>query len=640
MVSVEGRVAMWSRRSMTPSEFWESAASVRAPQRARSLHPRALRFESRFEGGNLRAAVRTGPRAYELVLDHDTNTSGHTQWFFFRVAGMETAVDGAAASGPSPVYELTVVNLEKGDSSYNHGMRPVVYLEGRFSDEEVAAVWRHAQAAGPASRCLDLSQGAVRLWGPPLPGDGWRRMGHGIIYYPNEYSKRRKTAAVRPHAGSVGGGGGGGAGGGGGVGGGVGGADEEDDASSQQQLFSEVFRVAFPPGTTAAWFAYCYPYGLSDLACDIERWQQRADRVSANYTRVRIVEAASEADWRSYRAAARDILRATLPPSAPSAPGVGGCLVGSLFGNGILQRTVLCRSLSGNALPLLTITALGAGGAVPLARRPVVVISARVHPGESNASWMMRGVLDALTSSSALGQALRERVVFKVVPMLNPDGVANGHHRTNLAGLDLNRQWSRPRPHSAPPIFHLRALLLALRRQGRLALCADLHGHSRKRNVFAFGCAGPDDAAERLFAALLANRSPHFSFHASSFKVLASKVDAARVAVCRDAHLVNSFTIEASFAGPDQGPLDATHFEARCLEEFGHHFAAGLLDLVRVYALVPRAARAARLSHVFAASTAAQAAADDPALLARFQAAAAALRARFPTKFEALDNDP
>lgn len=29
-----------------------------------------------------------------------------------------------------------------------------------------------------------------------------------------------------------------------------------------------------------------------------------------------------------------------------------------------------------------------------------------------------------------------------VVPMVNPDGVIHGYSRTNMAGLDLNRQWS------------------------------------------------------------------------------------------------------------------------------------------------------------------------------------------------------
>lgn len=49
--------------------------------------------------------------------------------------------------------------------------------------------------------------------------------------------------------------------------------------------------------------------------------------------------------------------------------------------------------------------------------------AARVHPGESNASWVVKGLIDYLTGSSAEAQMLRRQFVFKIVPMLNPDGV-------------------------------------------------------------------------------------------------------------------------------------------------------------------------------------------------------------------------
>lgn len=39
---------------------------------------------------------------------------------------------------------------------------------------------------------------------------------------------------------------------------------------------------------------------------------------------------------------------------------------------------------------------------------------------------------------------LREHFIFKIVPMLNPDGVIHGNYRCSLSGVDLNRQWSNP----------------------------------------------------------------------------------------------------------------------------------------------------------------------------------------------------
>lgn len=58
--------------------------------------------------------------------------------------------------------------------------------------------------------------------------------------------------------------------------------------------------------------------------------------------------------------------------------------------------------------------------------RSVLFLSARVHPGESNSSHVIQGTLDALLAPTPLGRALRAAHVFKVVPMLNVEGVVNG----------------------------------------------------------------------------------------------------------------------------------------------------------------------------------------------------------------------
>lgn len=61
-----------------------------------------------------------------------------------------------------------------------------------------------------------------------------------------------------------------------------------------------------------------------------------------------------------------------------------------------------------------------------LGNRPLIFLSARVHPGETNASWVMKGTLEFLMGTSPLAASLREAYIFKIVPMLNPDGVING----------------------------------------------------------------------------------------------------------------------------------------------------------------------------------------------------------------------
>ncbi len=56
-------------------------------------------------------------------------------------------------------------------------------------------------------------------------------------------------------------------------------------------------------------------------------------------------------------------------------------------------------------------------------------------------------------------QALRSAYVFKIVPMLNPDGVVVGNYRTSLAGVDLNRVYKTPTPQLFPTVAAMRTLV-------------------------------------------------------------------------------------------------------------------------------------------------------------------------------------
>jgi murein tripeptide amidase MpaA len=74
-----------------------------------------------------------------------------------------------------------------------------------------------------------------------------------------------------------------------------------------------------------------------------------------------------------------------------------------------------------------------------IAERAAIVLSSRVHPGESNASYIAEGIIEFLMSDELEAKILREKYVFKIIPMLNPDGVINGNYRSSLGGHDLNR---------------------------------------------------------------------------------------------------------------------------------------------------------------------------------------------------------
>jgi murein tripeptide amidase MpaA len=71
---------------------------------------------------------------------------------------------------------------------------------------------------------------------------------------------------------------------------------------------------------------------------------------------------------------------------------------------------------------------------------------------------MMKGIIDFLVSDCPEARVLREKFVFKIIPMLNPDGVINGNYRCSLSGADLNRRWKLPNKILYPEVFETKKL--------------------------------------------------------------------------------------------------------------------------------------------------------------------------------------
>lgn len=245
------------------------------------------------------------------------------------------------------------------------------------------------------------------------------------------------------------------------------------------------------------------------------------------------------------------------------------------------RRRTLCYTLAGNTCDLLTVTSFACDPEA-LRQRKGIVVSARVHPGESNASWMMKGFIDYLTGPSLDAKILRDNFVFKIVPMLNPDGVIVGNYRCSLAGVDLNRQWKEPSRRLHPTIHHTKEMLRRLCEDRDVIMYCDLHGHSRKRNVFMYGCENssksPMHLRERVFPRMLWRNAISFSYEDCNFKVQKAKESTARIVTWREIGLTNSYTMEASFCAPDFGKRNGEQFTVQHFEEMGHFFCDTILD--------------------------------------------------------------
>ena len=246
------------------------------------------------------------------------------------------------------------------------------------------------------------------------------------------------------------------------------------------------------------------------------------------------------------------------------------------------KHRVLCHTIAGNPVPLLTITSPSLTPGDSQVKRGVVV-TARIHPGETNGSWMMKGLLDFLTGSADDAKILRDLFVFKIIPMLNPDGVVVGNYRCSLSGRDLNRNYHSKMKDSYPTVWHTRSMVKRFCQEREVVMFCDLHGHSRKHNIFIYGCDNLDDPASRLrsrvFPRMLFKNAPDmFSYNSSRFVVQKSKENTGRVVMWREAGIQNSYTLEATFSGSTQGKLRGIQFSTRELEDMGYHLCDTLLD--------------------------------------------------------------
>ncbi|WP_428618148.1 M14 family metallopeptidase [Shewanella sp.] len=114
-------------------------------------------------------------------------------------------------------------------------------------------------------------------------------------------------------------------------------------------------------------------------------------------------------------------------------------------------------------------------------------ITARQHPGETMAEWLVEGLLNNLLDGDCpTAKELLDKANFYIVPNMNPDGGVRGHLRTNAKGVNLNREWQSPSLEKSPEVYHV----VNKMKQTGVDLYYDVHGDEGLPYVFLAGCEG------------------------------------------------------------------------------------------------------------------------------------------------------
>ncbi len=223
-----------------------------------------------------------------------------------------------------------------------------------------------------------------------------------------------------------------------------------------------------------------------------------------------------------------------------------------------LKFSKLNRSISGNPLDLLYITNFNSSWK-EIDNRPIVIFTSRVHPGETVGSYVIEGVINSLLDEK--NNHLLKKYLFKIIPMLNPDGVINGCYRNNLLGKDLNRLWSEPRTNISPTIFYAKNLISI----NKTIFFCDFHGHSKMPNCALYGCTPkkkkvkgkiiliPQDThksyhwyEEKVFMKIFEDEAKYYQSSGTKYNISKSKLKTARAICYNEFQISFSYTLETS----------------------------------------------------------------------------------------------
>ena len=259
-----------------------------------------------------------------------------------------------------------------------------------------------------------------------------------------------------------------------------------------------------------------------------------------------------------------------------------------------LRTEIIGESLDGVKIHMLIITNFN-DSFNSLADKKAIIFTGRVHPGESNSSYVIEGLIEFLLSNEAQAENLRKLYIFKIIPMLNPDGVIRGNFRMNLEGKDLNRMWTEENIENSPSVFFCHQMIKKTLNSRDIYFFCDFHGHSNKHNFFLYSCKHKNEYikignnniipnpnkkrltfCELIFQDIFSKENIYFDKNSCINKILPSKIKTARAVLKHKYNIIFSYCLETSLGSMKTKDGGIIPFSIEQYKKVGRDFGISL----------------------------------------------------------------
>lgn len=136
----------------------------------------------------------------------------------------------------------------------------------------------------------------------------------------------------------------------------------------------------------------------------------------------------------------------------------------------------------------------------------LIILLGRQHPPEVTGAYAFEPFAEQLIARLASDPVAAARFQILAVPLLNPDGVVRGHWRSNLGGIDLNRDWGK---FTQPETAGVKAWLDGLPTSIKPVLMIDFH--STQRSLFYVQGDDADEAQQEFLTNWLGGKESRFA---------------------------------------------------------------------------------------------------------------------------------